>query len=295
MRLDTYAAIWEILPYYGTLDKIFRLMRRLNNKTSQIWMDNMAVISENVNRKKIAFSYSTDKIIKTALLCNPFIHLLHKLSFFVIDCKKKYEWFMNMIESISNPHMIDTKVAFSLSPKRDTNVSLLNFERYIKNSDLTFLDLYQQSVEKVMKLKIDIFEWIYSAVFIEELSNLKEIAYFSHIIFPWSANRSVETFIKTWKEVQSFDFQYKQLIIAWTDMDATEVAKLINHLPRDNISLITNKRICDVIEAVPHFYRKNASRIFVLIHDNDAYLLWSKNLNCKSGLIYLKDWLANWK
>ena len=142
MRLDTYAAIWEVLPYYGTLDKIFRLMRRLNNKTSQIWIDNKAVISENVNRKKIGFSYGSNKTTKTALSCNPFIHLLHKFSFFIIDSKEKYEWFMDMIESISNPHMIEAKVAFSLSPKRDTDIKLLNIEKYIKNSDLTFIDLY---------------------------------------------------------------------------------------------------------------------------------------------------------
>ena len=255
----------------------------------------MAVISENVNRKKISFSYSSNKTTKTALSCNPFIHLLHKFNYFVIDSKEKYEWFMDLIESISNPHMIEAKVAFSLSPKRNTDVKLLNFENYIKNSDLSFLDLYQQSVEKAIKLKLNISKWIYSAIFIEELSNLKEIKYFSHIIFPWTANRSVETFIKTWKEVQSFDFQYKQLIIAWTDMDATEVAKLINHLPRDNILLITNKKICDVIEAVQHFDRKYASRICVLIRNSDAYLLWSNTLNYMSGQIYLKDWLANWK
>ena len=78
-------------------------------------------------------------------------------------------------------------------------------------------------------------------------------------------------------------------------MDAAEVAKLINHLPRDNISLITNKRISDVIETVHLFDRKNVSTIYVLIRNNGAYLIWSSNFDYESGEIDLKDWLANWK
>ena len=133
MKLDTYAAIWEILPFYGTLDQVFRLMRRLNNKTSEIWKNNMEIISKNVRRKKVNFTFSLNNNTWDTLSHNPFLHSLYQLGILIVNSEKKYEMISNLLDNIPNPFMIKARFALSLSPERDTDLRMNNFEDYAKN------------------------------------------------------------------------------------------------------------------------------------------------------------------
>ena len=120
---------------------------------------------------------------KDTFIHNPYIHMLYKFNAFVINWVEKYETLLEMLDNIEHPNMIDAEFSLSLSPKRDTDVQLSNFEEYAKESDLSFLDLYNKTIDKATAIDVKLRNRMHAVVFIEELSSLKDIKFISHIIF----------------------------------------------------------------------------------------------------------------
>ena len=291
MRFDTYAAIWEIMPYYGTLDKVFRLIRRLNIKTSEIWSNNMMIISRNVKRKKVNFEFEMDEDTKDTFIKNPYIHMLYELNILFINSVEKYEILLEMLDNIEHLNMIDADFSLSLSPKRDTYVQLSNFEEYAKESDLSYLELYNKTIDKATAIDVNLRNNMRVIVFIEELSSLKDLKFISHITFPWTKNRSAENFIKIWEEwSNSLIIYFIRLVIVWIDMEASEVAKLIDWLhsyPKQIIS--SSKKLNEIVNLVD-LVNKSISSTSILISNGNPYLSWVTSYNKKSNTISLKDW-----
>ena len=46
MRLDSEAAIVEILPYLGTLDQAYRVISQTNRKMRKFWEENMQMFDK---------------------------------------------------------------------------------------------------------------------------------------------------------------------------------------------------------------------------------------------------------
>ena len=290
MKLDTYSAIWEILPYYGTLDKVFRLMRRLNNKTSEIWKNNMGVISKNVERKRVCFEYDVSEETKEILIQNPLIHTLHKFNFFVVDSKQKYKIMLDIIRNIENPHMFQAEIALSLSPERNTDVRLKNFEKYLNSNEFNFLSLYRNFIDKGIDWKLNIQNTVYSFASIEELPLLKDIKYISHIIFPWTQSRSVDNFIKIWKDVMdSKILKFNELILIWIDMESNEVSKLLSCFTQKEVTIFTNLKEKFNINELSELANSNDQiKIKININISNPYLIWSNKWRYESNIISLK-------
>ena len=232
-----------------------------------------------------------DEDIKNTFINNPYIHTLHKLGILYINSVEKYKILLEMLDNIENPNMIDANFSLSLSQKRDTDVQLSNFEEYAKESDLSYIDLYNKAIDKTIAIDVNLWNRMCTIVFIEELSSLKDIKFISHIIFPWTKNRSADNFIKIWEEwYDSLSLEFLELIIVWIDMEVSEVAKLIDWLhsyPKQIISSV--KKLNEIINLVD-LVNKAISSTSIQISNWDPYLAWDSSYEMNYNTISLKDW-----
>ena len=229
--------------------------------------------------------------IKDTFIHNPYIHMLHKLGIFNINSAEKYETLLEMLDNIENPNMIDVNFSLSLSPKRGTGVLLSNFEEYAKESDLSYLDLYRKTIDKVTAIDVKLKKRINVIAFIEELSNLKDIKFISNFIFPWTKNRSADNFIKIWEErVNSLGLEFIELLIVWIDMEVSEVAKLIDWLHSNRKRIISNTMKLNEIVNLVDLVKKAITSTTIHISNDNPYLLWYTSYKKKYNTISLKDW-----
>ena len=229
--------------------------------------------------------------IKDTFIHNPYIHMLFNLKIFFINSVEKYETLLEMLDNIEHPNMIDAEFSLSLSQKRGTGVLLSNFEEYAKESDLSFLDLYNKTIDKATAIDSSLTINMYAVIFIEELSSLKDIGFISHIIFPWTKNRSAENFIKIWEDWSaSSGLAFIELIIVWIDMEASEVAKLIDWLHSDRKQIISSAKKLNEIVNLVDLVNKAIPSTGILISNGNPYLIWVTSYNKKSNTISLKDW-----
>ena len=228
---------------------------------------------------------------KDKFIHNPYIHMLYGLDTFDINSVEKYETLLEMLDNIEHPNMIDANFALSLSQKRDTDVLLSYFEEYAKESDLSFLDLYNKTIDKATAIDVNLWNRMCTIVFIEELSSLKDIKFISLIIFPWTKNRSAENFIKIWEERDnSLRLNFILLIIVWIDMEVSEVAKLIDWLhsyPKQIISSV--KKLNEIVNLVD-LVKKAIPSTSILISDRDLYFALPTSYEKKYNTISLKNW-----
>ena len=213
------------------------------------------------------------------------------LASLIFNSVEKYETLLEILDNIEHPNMIDAYFSLSLSSKRDTDAKLSNFEEYAKESDLSYLDLYRKTIDKATAIDVNLWNRMCAVVFIEELSNLKDIKFISHIIFPWTKNRSVENFIKIWKERDnSLRLEFIELIIVWIDMEVSEVAQLIDWLHSKPKQIISSaKKLNEIVNLVDLVKKAIPSTIIQISNDN-PYLLWFTLYKKKSNTISLKDW-----
>ena len=232
-----------------------------------------------------------NKDTKDTFIHNPYIHMLYELSNFNINSVEKYETLLEMLDNIEHPNMIDANFSLSLSPKRDTYVQLSNFEEYAKESDLSFLDLYNKTIDKATAIDRNLKKIMRAVIFIEELSSLKDIKFISHIIFPWTKNRSAENFIEILKErANSLRLEYIELLIVWIDMEASEVAKLIDWLHSYPKRIISSAKKLNEIVNLVDLVKKTITPTTIHISNDNPYLLWSTLYKKKYNTISLKDW-----
>ena len=228
---------------------------------------------------------------KDTFIHNPYIHMLHELGILCINSVEKYETLLEMLDNIEHPNMIDWTLSLSLSPKRDTDAKLSNFEEYAKESDLSYLDLYNKTIDKATAIDRSLRINMYVVVFIEELSSLKDLKYISHIIFPWTKNRSAENFIKIWEErTNSLTLSFIRLVIVWIDMEVSEVAKLIDWLHSYSKRIISSAKKLNEIVNLVDLVKKVIPLTTIQISNKNPYLAWPTSYKIKTNTISLKDW-----
>ena len=228
---------------------------------------------------------------KDTFIHNPYIHMLYKFNAFAINWVEKYGTLLEMLDNIEHPNMIDGTFSLSLSPKRDTDAKLSNFEEYAKESDLSFLDLFNKTIDKATAIDAKLRNRMHAIVFIEELSRLKDIMFISHIIFPWTKNRSAENFIKIWEDLSaSSRVKFIELIIVWIDMEVSEVAKLIDWLHSYSKRIISSSKKLNEIVNLVDLVKKVITSTSIQISNKNPYLAWFTSYKIKTNTISLKDW-----
>ena len=162
-----------------------------------------------------------------------------------------------------------------------------------KINELSYLNHYKNIINKSTELKMNLQNTVYTFAFIEELPYLKDIKYISHIIFPWTKSRSVDNFIKIWKDVmESKNLDFNELILIWIDIESKEISKLL--------SCFTQKKVTIFTEQIQNFNFWELSeidnsndqiKININISQHNPYLIWSSYLKDESSLISLKNGL----
>ena len=106
MKLDSIGSIVEITPYFGYLDDVYKLMRRLNRQSNEdlnkIWL----VLSKSINRKIFNLQEYWGNDYASLLVKVPIIHTLFRLSTVIVKTEYEYGQLAWMLEKIKNPRMI---------------------------------------------------------------------------------------------------------------------------------------------------------------------------------------------
>ena len=124
MKFDSYAVVAEVLPYYGTLDKVYILMRKLNKNTHKIWSNSKKMISSKVTRLSLKYNKLFNLNLWNAICINWNTYMLFKLGVINIDTKEKYALLSSFLKAISRPDLLDVCFWFSLFPSWSTTIDL---------------------------------------------------------------------------------------------------------------------------------------------------------------------------
>ena len=156
---------------------------------------------------------------------------------------------------------------------------------------MSFLDLYNKTIDKATAIDVSLWNRMCTIVFIEELSSLKDIGFISHIIFSWTKNRSAENFIEILKErANSLRLEFIDLLIVWIDMEASEVAKLIDWLHSKSKQIISSSKKLNEIINIVDLVKKTIPSTSIQISNSNPYLILYTSYIKKTNTISLKDW-----
>ena len=237
MKLQSLSALAEILPYYGTLDRVFLLVKTLCLESNKIWEKTKTVLKFNIKRKEITWDLEENYQYKM-LIENPTICDLFSFQCFKNENEENYLKWSNFIDKLLCPEMSNIYFACSLSPSRDFEVTISTLSQYKSHTELSYLQQYNGLNSKLMMLKIDISK-VFSFVFAEELPLIYESIHVYLVIFVWDKNVSYTDLIKLWSNFWTFSNCNVTLIqIVWQGMEAKSLEKLINSIDHDNIEII---------------------------------------------------------
>ena len=199
MKLDSIAAIAEIAPFYGYLDEVYRFIRRLNRRTNQMWGTIWSMLSKKIIRRKVYIECDSEKSIVEIPCKYPLILILFGTSVINIGKACEYEWLISLFERFENNKMIRITMGLTLSKNKDTKMRLNNYREYMKDTDLSFLDLYNQLIQIAISKDVNLTN-IYSYAFINNISLLEDVQYIGYIVFPWNEEADEDKMIEIWNQ-----------------------------------------------------------------------------------------------
>ena len=230
MKIDWISTLSEIAPYFGHLDDTYRLMRKLNTTTSEMWNKTCYKLSELVERKSINCSFSNQKEIIKFPLRFPLAIILYRWNPADINTEEKLKLLKQLFQEFEAPKMINTVFGLNLFKERDTCIKISNYKEHMKDLELWYLDIYNTIIETAIKREIDLRN-IYSYIFIHEITLLKDVQYIRSIIFPWSENADVDWMIETWDQfVELKSFKYEEVKLVWDGINIDHFMKIFQKL-----------------------------------------------------------------
>ena len=291
MKLDSISAISEIAKYYGTLDDAFRLLNSLNTKTRKIWADTSIRLSADIQRKKIQIDLEDRKAFVETLIENKFVLSLFSTKDVLLSTESNLHMLLELFEGIDSPQMIKMIVGLSLSAKRNTLLTLLNYTEYMKYTDFSYFDIYNSIVEAAMRRKIPL-SILKCFVFIQEIPYLKDTKFIQTIMFPWNMNSDPETMIFIWSEFcNSMQFDYNEVILIWDDMKFDEFMKIFLAVSKTKVmmKIHSNKNnVAYYYQLFENILLNKLSSISIKLWEIDEYILWTTYRNINE--IKLRKW-----
>ena len=237
MKFQSLSALVEILPYYGTLDRVFLIMKTLCSKSNKIWEDTKTVLQHNISRKKITWDLTENDQYKV-LIENPFLFGLFSFQCFKNKNEENYLEWSNFIDKLLCPEMSKIYFDCNLSPSRDTEVTFSTLSQYKSQTDLSYLQHYNWLVNKMKMLKIDISK-VYSFVFAEELPLIYESIHVFSVIFVWDKKASYTDLIKLWSNFWNFSkCKVTWIQIVWQRMEAKNLESLLKCINHNHIEIV---------------------------------------------------------
>ena len=292
MRLDSISAIAEIAPFYGYLDDVYRLMRRGNRKMHKMWDGIWVKLSEDAMRKTIYIDYKNKaEVVDIPIKC-PLYFTLYNTYPIHITNEEQYEWIIELFENFENPKMIETYYAFNRNKDWDTRVTLLNYRKYMKMVDFSYIDLYNKIVDIAIEKEFKQY-WIATFAFIHEIQGLNNIKFIKTILFPWNEENEAEKMIEIWKEfTESKTFEYNDVKLIWDGMDIKNFIKIYIALANQNIKLqiVVKKNF----QNLSHFLNEvgciKSNKTSIKMSNSDDFILW--DLQRLNSQITIKKWYS---
>ena len=243
MKFDSISTVTEILQFYGKLDEVYRLLRRLNRSANEIWYSNCYEISKHLKRKSVVIGTENKKQLAEYPLKNQLTLIMFTTKTLYIDTEEKYWWLIELLEGVKDPKMLKIDIRLSLSQNRNTQMMLSNYKQYIDYNEFTYLELYRRVIKIASNKEIP-YETFNSFIFIHEASEIKDIKYIKFIVIPCRSEDNSETLIKTWNEfTENRSFKFDSVKLIWNDMKLDRFWDLFKAISSSkvNIEIISSK------------------------------------------------------
>ena len=290
MKLDSISALSEIAPYYGKLDDVFRLMKKLNIKTNRMWETTWVQLSKEINRNLISFKWESRKEFVEISLERPLLLTLFETTVINIQKEEKLNWLIELYENIENPKMLSMPLGLSLRTRLDTYMTLGDYQEYIEDTDLDNLDLYNKVVEIAIKRGINLND-IYSFVYLNDLSRLKDVQYIKFIVIIWNQESDVGLIIKNWTDFyESKEVDFKAVRIIWDGMSIKDFIKIFSILCNKEfaIRVITKRDWKQLALFLDEINSLQVNNSYFKMGDDEEYVIW--HLIRKTNTKNLKKW-----
>ena len=290
MKLDSISALSEIAPYYGKLDDVFRLMKKLNINTNQMWETAWVQLSKKIKRKLISFKWRSRKeFVEIPLKC-PLLLTLFSTSAIDIQKEEKLNWLIELYENIENPKMLSMPLRLSLRTCLDTNMTLGDYQEYIKETDLDNLDLYNKVVEIAIKRGINLKD-IYSFVYLNDLPRLKDVQYIKFIVIIWNQESDVGLIIKNWNDFyESKEVGFKEVWLIWDGMWIKDFIKIYSILCNKKFwtGVVTKRDWKQLALFLDEINSLQANNSYFKMGDDREFVIW--HLFRETSQTNLKKW-----
>ena len=132
-----------------------------------------------------------------------------------------------------------------LNLRKDPTIfmKLSDYRYWLSTEEYEFLPLYYKVIQILKKKEVDL-SWIYSYVFINEVSNIKKTKYIRYIIFPWNEENKAEELIRKWGEfTKSKKFEYSSVKLIWYGMNLKDFMRIYSIFIKKNVII----HICSTI------------------------------------------------
>ena len=204
MKIDSLSSLAEVMPYYGTFDEVYRLMRSFSIKTKNIFEGWKTIFGQVIIRKKIKLDIIT--LFEYMSIYNTIIKLiLSMFEVYIIEIKTKvdYEKFISKVKEFQDiQHIKINQINMCLSTKDDFSITYESiWNQIVYNDDDRSLDeLYNKAINTIKQLNINV-ESIKSFLFLEELKNRKIISW-DRVIAIISEEMDSTSFLKHLNEIK---------------------------------------------------------------------------------------------
>ena len=229
MKFDSLSTLAEVMPYFGTLDQTFVLMKSMSIKSNSIWDKWKTQFSKIIKRKTIELDFNNFlKIITTK---DKFLHLLlclFEVSEVIIKSEEEYKAFIEKISKWQFASLIkirDLKAA--LSAKDDFHWTYQRACTKIEyNKNDRQLDQHYNELERtISKLNLSV-GWLRSFLYIHEVKN-RNISYVDRVIVIISENMDVNKIKNQLSEIKTKNIKVNCF---WFVLDSSETFKIENEV-----------------------------------------------------------------
>ena len=227
MKFDSLSTLAEVMPYFGTLDKTFVLMKSMNIKSRSIWDKWKIQFSKIMQRKAFELDFNSfQRIITTN---DKFFHTflwLFEVSEIIIKSVAEYKAFIEKISKWQFASLIkirDLKAA--LSTKDDFHWTYQRACTKIEYDDNDrLLDQHYNELEQtISKLNLSV-GWLRSFLYIGEVKN-RSISCVDRVVVFIGENMDANKFKEQLSEIETKNIKVNCF---WFVFDSSETFKIEN-------------------------------------------------------------------
>ena len=186
--------------------------------------------------------------------------------------------------------MLSMPLGLSLRSCLDTNMTLGNYRKYIKETDLDNLDLYNKVVEIATKRGIDLND-INSFVYLNDLPRLKDAQYIKFIVIIWNQESDVGLIIKNWNDFyESKEVDFKRILLIWDGMWIKNFIKIFSILCNKEFKtgVITKRDWKQLALFLDEINSLQVNNSYFKMGDDNEFVIWE--LFRETSQTNLKKW-----